>query len=197
METRFNAEEARAHHYLSSQTAAPLKRILEEKLLIPHILAVLNMPNSGLDNMVDFERTDDIARLYRLFIMVPSGLPALKRALKESTLRRGKDINEACNSLAEEEEQKADPKGKGKARALASQSGDLAAKWVQDVLALKDKMDLLWQKGLQFDREIESALNEVSGLLAYSLEVLSHLLSGIRSTYQPQSSCGRVYLSLH
>ena len=161
VEDRFDAEDVRAHHYLSSQTAAPLKQILEEKLLVPHLLAILNMSNSGLDNMVDYEKIDDIARLYRLYTMVPHGLPALKRALKESTLRRGKEINDSFAPVVEEEEELADSKMKEKVQAPASQSGDLAARWVQDVLTLKDKMDRIWRKALRSDREIETALNEV------------------------------------
>ncbi len=128
----------------------------------------MNMPNSGLDAMVDSDRLEDLSRLYRLFIMVPTGLPALKKALRDSVIRRGQELN-ISSALAEgvdlAEDEPDDIKGKGKAKARPANSGaqtlQLALKWVEDVLALKDKCDGIWMKAFQSDREVESGLNEV------------------------------------
>lgn len=165
VEGRFTSEEFRAHHYLASQTASSLKRILEDHLLAPHLDTVLSMPNSGLDSMIDADKLDDLARLYRLFSMVPAGLQSMKKALKESLLRRGKEINEICaeGDVERDEGLELDPKGKGKGKArLAHSMIDSASKWVQDVLSLKDKFDQISKKAFQSDREIETGLNEVN-----------------------------------
>ncbi|KDQ59266.1 hypothetical protein JAAARDRAFT_33992 [Jaapia argillacea MUCL 33604] len=167
-EARFESEESRTHHYLSSQTSQPLRRILEAHLLTAHLPTVIAMPNSGLDTMVDFGKTEDLARLYRLCVMVPSGLPCLRKALKDSITRRGTDINASSvggdgpdGDIDEEPPEAPKGKGKGKAKAPAgTQTLSLALKWVEDVLELKDRFDRIWKYSVQSDRDLESGMNE-------------------------------------
>ncbi len=121
--------------------------------------------------MIDSDRIDDLARMYRLFTKVLTGLPTLKKALRETIIRRGRQINEAGTTgvdgadSQEEDAPELSAKAKGKAKArppnAASQTLTLALKWVQDVLDLKDKFDKIWSKSFQSDRELESSLNEV------------------------------------
>ncbi|OCH95394.1 Cullin-domain-containing protein [Obba rivulosa] len=167
IEERFTQEDSRVHHFLSSSTAAPLRRIMEENLISPHLSTIISMPNSGLDVMIDLDKFDDLSRLYSLFIMVPAGLPSLKKALRETIVRRGKDINASgdiadAEDMPEEEFEANRAKGKAKARPTntGSQTLQLALKWVQDVLDLKDKFDQLWSRSFRSDRELESSMNE-------------------------------------
>ncbi|KAI5989644.1 Cullin [Pisolithus orientalis] len=168
VEVRFQAEKSRTDHYLHSQTGTPLRKILEEHLLIDNLSTVVEMPNSGLDPMIDLDRIEDLNRLYRLFDMVLPGLPTLRRALKASVLRRGKEINQAsaCTEGGETAEAEAEAetgKANGKAKGRAGgppQTLILALKWVQDVLDLKDKFDKLRKEAFLSNREIESALHE-------------------------------------
>lgn len=124
--------------------------------------------------MIDLDKVEDLNRLYRLFTMVTAGLPILRRSLKNSVLRRGKDINQSSitTDVAEDVDVDVDEadatvagsKGKGKSKARAQgppQTSTLALKWVQDVLDLKDKFDRLWKQAFESNREIEGALNEV------------------------------------
>ncbi|KAI0049751.1 Cullin-domain-containing protein [Auriscalpium vulgare] len=168
-EARFAEEESRAHQFLSLQTAAALQQILQNTLLTPHLHAIHSMPYSGLDNMIDFEKYEDLARLYVLFIMVPDGLPVLRRSLKDSVIRRGMELVNA-GSAPELDDGPGDDdaataaKSKGKAKARPANAGaqslSLALKWVQDVLALKDKFDMIWKTSFKNDLAIESGLNE-------------------------------------
>lgn len=166
LESRLDSEESRTHHYLSSHTSTPLRHILENNLLTPNLSTVINMPNSGLDVMVDTDKMDDLARLYKLYIMVPAGLACLCKTLKNSIACRGKDINtasvgtEASDGAVDVIGDDEDVKGKTKAR--PAQTLTLALKWVQDVLDLKDRFDQVWKRSFQSNRDIESALNEVS-----------------------------------
>ncbi|KAH7927936.1 Cullin-domain-containing protein [Leucogyrophana mollusca] len=172
VEARINSEQERAHHYLSSQTASPLRKILENHLLTPHLSSVINMPNSGLDIMIDLDKVEDLNRLYRLFMMVPAGIPTLKKSLKESILRRGKDVNQASTNSETTQvdpdddpdvvDSSSKPKGKGKTRAIGpgTQTLSLALKWVQDVLDLKDKFDQVWKRAFDSNRDVETSLNE-------------------------------------
>ncbi len=118
--------------------------------------------------MIDMDRIDDLSRLYRLYSMVAKGIPCLRRALKDSIVRRGHEINQSSLSM-ENDDAMGDKKGKGKAAPAAQMTLALALKWVQDVLELKDRFDSIWSKAFNCDRELESGLNEVClGLLPSS-----------------------------
>lgn len=170
VEGRLDSEQARTYHYLYSHTGVPLRKILERHLLTHNLSTVISMPNSGLDVMVDLDKFDDLNRLYRLFIMVPSGMPTLRRSFKDSILRRGREINLASTSLDtgqdiddgdlnDPETTKGRDKGQGRG-ATGPPALALALKWVQNVLDLKDKFDCVWTQAFDSNRELESSLNE-------------------------------------
>ncbi|EIN09693.1 Cullin-domain-containing protein [Punctularia strigosozonata HHB-11173 SS5] len=167
-EDRFVSEELRAIHYLSNQTAAPLQRILESALLTPHLQAIIGNRNSDLDVMIDTDRKTDLARLYKLFVKVPTGLPCLRRAIKDTLATRGKEINSlgavSGSGTADggEGDDAPEPtgKGKGKAGPPGAQLLQVALKWVEDVLALKDKFDTIWTDSFASDRDLEGGINE-------------------------------------
>ena len=161
------------------------------------------MPNSGLDIMIDTNKLDDLARLYRLYLPVPGGLHVLKKALRESITRRGKELNDvSLGPVGNEgegddgEDEKDKRKDKGKAKARPVPGATPAIKWVQDVLDLKDKFDSVWKDAFRSDRDIEAALNEVS-LLTTSRCLRYSLSEGIRVIHQPPSEIARVHLPLH
>lgn len=166
MEERYESEESRAHHYLSPRvTASRLRTILQEELLSPYIQDVISLPNSGLDAMVDLLKVEDLACLYRLCSGIVTGLPCLRRALKDTITRRGKDINRLSVVVDEVDEEQVgveegDAKRKGRIAKIKSANIG-ASKWVQEVLNLKDKFDTIWKNCWQCDREIESSMNEV------------------------------------
>jgi len=191
VEARFESEDSRTHHYLATQTASPLRQVLKDNLLTPHFSTVISMPNSGLDNMIDTDKTDSLARLYRLFVTVPTGLPCLKRSLRESVARRGKDINRASLGVESGDGEidaagdEVDRKGKGKARPVANAGAQrlaLALKWVQDVLDLRDKFVAIWQTAFDKDRDVESALNEVSSVRLIMNFIYVHILRHFKNS---------------
>ena len=131
------------------------------------------MPNSGLDQMIDLRKYEDLARLYSLFLKVPTGLPTLKKALKDSIARRGKEINQESlatdTGFGEGPDNENEAKNKHKARPsnTTQQTLNSALKWVQDVLDLKDNFDRVWAEALNRDRELESTINEVCSLFGF------------------------------
>ena len=98
VERRLEEEGSRTSHYLSNQTSAALQKLLHDHLLAAHLATVLTKPTSGLVPMVDGDRIDDLARLYRLFGLVPDGLKTLRQHLKDDVRRRGEKINAAVLS---------------------------------------------------------------------------------------------------
>ncbi|CAD6900532.1 unnamed protein product [Tilletia controversa] len=67
VERRFQEEEDRVTVYLNSATAPALRHILEQFLLSAHLRSIAGMPDSGLDTMLEEDKIDDLARMYRLF----------------------------------------------------------------------------------------------------------------------------------
>lgn len=119
--------------------------------------------------MIDSDKIDDISRLYRLFITVPKGLQCLRVALKDSIVRRGREINNISLGADTVDVDVANrdgidsPQQKAKPKARATNLGvQPAIKWVQDVLDLKDKFEMVWKIAFQSDRELESSINEVN-----------------------------------
>lgn len=138
------------------------------------------MQSSGLDVMMDGDKTDDLARMYRLFIRVPQGLLTLQKALKESVVRRGKEVNALATTGpsneadvegdGEGEEAAEDSKAKSKKKAptpkgVASRATEAALQWMQSVLELKDKTDKLLKVCFGDDRSIQTTLSEVRAVL--------------------------------
>jgi len=63
-----------------------------------------------------------------------------------------------------EEDLNPSAKGKGKAKVRPPTSAHglaLALRWVEGVLQLKDKFDVIWEMAFKNNREIGSGLNEV------------------------------------
>lgn len=164
VEERMFSEQDRTHHYLSAQTSIPLRTIIESNLLTPHLATIIGMPNSGLDAMIDGDKLDDLSRLYRLFTMVPNGPITLRRSVRDSIVRRGKAIASGggMDAMGGDDEPE-DPKGKGKAKATGGnvQTLQIALRWVQDVLDLKDRFNRIWEKAFRSDRELDTGMNEV------------------------------------
>ncbi|KAF9519697.1 hypothetical protein BS47DRAFT_1370678 [Hydnum rufescens UP504] len=157
-EDRLDSERARATHYLPT-IEDDLVSILKNRLLTPHLSAIVK---------------GALARLYKLFVMVPAGLSTLKKALKDSIAARGKHVNDAGGNDADPdvdvvqvEEELYQGKGKGKGKAIPPQAVppgrktlDIALKWVQDVLDLKDLFDRILKTSFLDDKGIQASLNE-------------------------------------
>jgi cullin 3 len=150
---------------------APLQAILQDTLLSPHLQTLIDMPNSGLDAMIDHDKIDDLSRLYSLYIPILEGVPCLRRSLKTSIERRGMELNNVSmegRELGEggaEDELDLPSRVKGKVKARPPNANAhglaLALRWVEDVLRMKDKFDDIWKKAFESNREFESGLNEV------------------------------------
>ncbi|KZS88122.1 Cullin-domain-containing protein [Sistotremastrum niveocremeum HHB9708] len=156
--SRLESEESRCAHYLTPMTHPQLRAILEDNLITPNLGTVLDMPNSGLEAMIDGEKYDQIATLYKLYSMVPLGLPIIRKGLKTSVERRGKEVNEVNQDEDADEGEEGPAKPKGKEKALAQ--ANAALKWVQDVLNLKDKFDRVQKQSFKDEISVQTALNE-------------------------------------
>lgn len=165
MDKRFTEEILRAQRYLTTRITPLLEGILEETLIAPHLTTVVYMPNSGMDTMIDTDKIQSLTLMYKLFKRVATGVPTIRRAFKESIIRRGSEINSDSEFDVVEEPAEAESNSKGKGRAKPRVTGiqtlQQALKWVKDVLELKDKFTRVWSEAFNSDRELETALAEV------------------------------------
>jgi cullin 3 len=135
-----------------------------------HLASVISKTNSGLDVMIDLNQLDDLTRLFRIAVMVPTGLPCLKAALKASIGRRGGEINRASLGTENEEAEEGVVDVGGSAsnprKAKAQQNSSvqilaLALQWVQEVVDLKDRFDRILVEAFSRNRELVSAVDNV------------------------------------
>lgn len=176
MERRIAEENERCAIYLSNSTHPALHSMVVANLLTPHLKTILGMPGSGLVSMLDSDRIADLRRLYLIFLQVPDyqGRLELRLALRTDIEDRGREINTGSTAALPEAgpSQSGEPgmdvdgedtKGKGKARASAaplSSALSSALRWVQDVLALKDKFDRILDDAFAGDKVMQASINE-------------------------------------
>ena len=144
-ERRFAEEQARVDACLSPNTLAPLKEIVERRLLTEHLDEILAMPDGGLVVLLDTDARADMERMYRLFRLVPTGLDALNKVLRAYVTDRGKIINETtlCES-----------------KNTQTPSAEMAMSWVNQVLDTKSRLDGVLATSFQGDKSCEAAINE-------------------------------------
>lgn len=147
VERRLAEEEARVAACLSSATLPVLRTTLERHLLTDHLDAVIAMPDGGLVALLEADRRGDLDRMYRLVRMVPTGLVALNKALREYATTRGRAINESA---------RATKTGEG----APVPTAELAIAWVNEVLAFKTQFDHVLYTSFQGDKSCEAAINE-------------------------------------
>jgi cullin 3 len=158
VERRFTEEQARVAVYLSSSTDAELSRILERCLLSAHLNVVVDMPGSGIVAMLEEDRRDDLARMYRLFWRVTDGPLVTKLGLKAYIASKGNEINGQISPTSKVREEEAESSVAGPS--ASTPQAQIALKWVEDVLAFKRKFDKVWQLSLQSDKGCETSINE-------------------------------------
>lgn len=166
VERRFVEEEGRVTVFLSPTTDTALRTILEKHLLAAHLTTILDMPGSGLHNMLEMDLKEDLRRLYKLFWRVQSDGPRqLKLGLKAFVAKRGADINDSVGTVtgttADTSAGAAQTdKASGAPHVGSSPQASLALKWVEDVLAFKTKFDDIFRTSFGDDKSIETSLNE-------------------------------------
>jgi len=151
--SRLVEEETRCVHYLSSNTHPKVREIIYNKLVTPSLTGILHMGSTGLDTMINESRSEDMSRLYKVFTLVPEGLPALKKELKLAVEIRGNLINQLSED-ADQQQAEADT------RQIAQGKTSNAIKWVQGVLDLRDRFMSILAESFDSDPSVEESIGE-------------------------------------
>jgi cullin 3 len=152
--SRLLEEESRCLHYLSTATHPRVREIVCAKLITPSLIGILHMETTGLDAMINENRSEDMSRLYKVFSLVAEGLPALKKELKMALEIRGNAINQLSD---ETDQQQVDVDTRQNPQAKTTN----ALKWVQGVLDLRDRFMSILRESFDSDPLVEESIGEV------------------------------------
>lgn len=165
---RLREEEERCQQCLSMSTEAKIRSVVEQELVGAHIADVINLPGTGVRNMLDNDKTEDLKNMYELVKRVDPRLKHLKDAIHKRIQELGRDINNAANQIAtqapakqKDDKKDADSKGKDKEKAPSqrlNQATTAAINWVEEVLKLKAKYDKVLSRAFNSDTVMEKAL---------------------------------------
>lgn len=154
VEARINEEAERATHYLDKSTEEPIVKVLEEELIRKHMKTIVEMENSGVVHMLQNNKTDDLACMYKLLVRVPDGLTCMCTCISGYLREQGKAL------VAEEGE-----------------DGKNAITYVQSLLDLKDRFDHFFHESFNkdslFKKMISSDFEHFINLNSKSPEYLS------------------------
>lgn len=129
------AEEERVDHYLHAATKPKLLKEVEAELLTTYEAQLIAKEGSGAAALLRDDKTDDLARMHRLFSRVPKGLDPVADVFREHVDGEGMKLVKEAASAAETKKEKEKDGGRG---AKESGGGHEQA-FVRAVIALHDK----------------------------------------------------------
>lgn len=145
---RIQEEVERCRSTLSESTTSKIEKIVEEELIKNRIQALIDM-DTGVTFMIDNDRVDELELIFELNARVDPKKTELTKAIASRVVEMGNEINKAV-ALA--------------LQPVAGQSGAplqmtaAAIKWVEDVLQLKDKFDIIWKQAFHQDPTLQTTL---------------------------------------
>ncbi len=92
VDERLREESERANHYLDKSTEPRIVRVLEDELITAHMKTIVEMENSGVYHMLQHDRHQDLACMYKLFHRVPLGLQTIADCMSGYLREQGKNL---------------------------------------------------------------------------------------------------------
>ena len=160
---RIREETDRCRSTLSESTTPKVVAVLESALIKDKLRELINM-ESGVKQMVDNDRYQDLQLMFELNSRVDPKKMELTQAIQRRVQEVGIQINDAATNAsqapqyAENDQEKTDSKPKPSAEKAVNLQTVAAIQWVEAILRLKDKYDQIWKISLQSDPAIQPAL---------------------------------------
>jgi cullin 3 len=162
---RIDDENDRCRSTLSESTTAKIQKVVEDELISNKMKGLIEM-DSGVRHMVDNDRMHDLGLVFNLEARVDPRKPELTKAMQKIILEMGTNINDAATAASTAQaapvpvEDASEDKSKPNAGAAKVNQQTVAAlKWVEDILALKDRFDNIWKHSFEQDQTLQIALN--------------------------------------
>ena len=96
-------EKDRVQHYLHPSTEPKLMSKIEHEILAEHETKLLEKEGSGVSWLLNNDRKEDLARLFRLFTRIPNGVDPIAKAFKDHVTERGLELVEMATQSINEE----------------------------------------------------------------------------------------------
>lgn len=165
---RLAEEQERCETTVSLLTSGNIARVVEAELIQARLNEFLGMEGSGLKAMIDNDRIEDLSILYDLVARVDEKMEPLKAALQSRVMELGIEIEKTLSAMDfsaragadGEDAQGGTEKPKAQPVTPAAQQTATAIRWVDDVLALKDKFDTLWRCCFREDLVLQSVITK-------------------------------------
>ena len=167
---RIDEENDRCRSTLSEATTPKIQRVVEDALIREKMKGLIEM-DSGVQYMVDNDKLHDLSLIFDLENRVDTRKTELTRAMQKIITEMGTNINNsaiaasqaqpapsAATSAGAEEQEGGDKEKKSTGAKAINQQTVAALKWVEDVLALKDRFDNIWTASFASDQVIHTAL---------------------------------------
>ena len=126
-------EKERVGHYLHASSESKLLKEVEKEVLAAYETQLLEKEHSGCAVLLRDDKTEDLARMFRLFKRIPAGLPPVADIFKKHVEKEGVTLVKQAEDAAGA---KKDPGAKDKAAAAAESTEQV---FVRSVIQLHDK----------------------------------------------------------
>ena len=126
-------ENERVGHYLHASSESKLLKEVEKEVLAAYETQLLEKEHSGCAVLLRDDKTEDLARMFRLFKRIPAGLPPVADIFKKHVEKEGVTLVKQAEDAAGA---KKDPSAKDKAAAAAQSTEQV---FVRSVIQLHDK----------------------------------------------------------
>ncbi|KAM3467387.1 Cullin-3 [Beauveria bassiana D1-5] len=191
---RLEEEKDRCGTTIEPETETKITSVIDQQLILKNLEEFLNMDGSGLRWMIDNEKSEELSILYHLVARVDKNKTSLQRILQNRVVEMGLEIEKTLQNTdfsvpPAGEEGTGEKSEKPKALTASFQQTAAAIKWVDDVLALREKFDTMCTNCFESDLIIQTALgksfSEFINLFSRSSEYVSlfideNLKKGIR-----------------
>ncbi|ETN39534.1 uncharacterized protein HMPREF1541_05760 [Cyphellophora europaea CBS 101466] len=160
---RLKEEEERCQQTISNITEPKIKSVVDKEFISAHIKDVINMEGTGVRNMLDNDKMQDLANVFDLISRVDPKKTALKEAVHKRVIDLGNEINKMAQvTLTTKAQPKAvaDRSAGDKPEKGVNQQTQAALDWVEQILQLKTKYDNLLERAFKNDATMEKALEQ-------------------------------------
>ncbi|KAL6710447.1 hypothetical protein ACN47E_008495 [Coniothyrium glycines] len=160
---RIYEEEERCKQTLLESTGPKIKKVVEDELIKNRVHELVEM-ESGVRFMIDNDRLEELNLIYDLNTRVDAKKTEVTRAMQKRIVDLGTNINNEAITASQASPAApvpaADPAEKSKGAPQEknmNQQTVAAIKWVEDVLSLKDKFDMIWRESFDSDPLLQAA----------------------------------------
>ena len=175
---RADEEQDRCRSTLSTLTSPKIKDVVEQELIRNNLKEIIAFEGSGVRFMLDNDRFVELELLYDLSCRVDPEKRELKSAVQNRVLQLGLEVNRSAQTSlsatatrphvdkSEKIDEHTGAEGLKSTDRTVNQQTVAAIKWVDDVLHLKYKYDLVLSRAFDEDHMMQNAITQsLSGFI--------------------------------